>query len=313
MVAPNVQTRSQEPRDWGNYASPSVLPNTPGFIAPLDKLQPLQVGDTASVLNQGRWVCDSTGTLGGGTAVWLAECGRTQGFQSSATADNYASTVVGDMPGADDFIVTALCMPFNDRNTSGNQIIAENVLGSTGWRIAWIFGTLSFSVFDSLGNEIAADAGASDYDGLMAKGRMHVLTLRARQAGGVLSVEGWCGPARIASPSSSAAAGMSPAVAGTLQLGQGVGFTTVPLDGAVFGLGYFEGTVTDDVLRQVQGDALMCGTLPIVSPIAYTRQYCGYDLTQGAPSGASWPACIGGIPLARQGTPSGCRGYFPAV
>lgn len=46
---PNVQTRNQYGRDWGNYTDVAALPNTPGLIAPVNLLTPLETGDTALV------------------------------------------------------------------------------------------------------------------------------------------------------------------------------------------------------------------------------------------------------------------------
>lgn len=70
LVTPNVQPRNQFPRDWGDYATPDLLPNCSGFTAPANKLVPLEAGDTAYVTNRGRWYCESAGTPGAGDAIW---------------------------------------------------------------------------------------------------------------------------------------------------------------------------------------------------------------------------------------------------
>lgn len=69
--SPNVQPRNGHHQDWGIYESPDLLPNRPGFTAPANLLEPLDLGDTAYVDGQGRWYCDSAGTPGLGDAVWF--------------------------------------------------------------------------------------------------------------------------------------------------------------------------------------------------------------------------------------------------
>lgn len=70
---PNSQARGGFHRDWGNYATLNDLPNRPGFVAPVDQIDPLESGDGAYVDGQGRWYCDSAGTPGAGDAVWFPD------------------------------------------------------------------------------------------------------------------------------------------------------------------------------------------------------------------------------------------------
>ena len=69
-VAPHFQTRSQQPRDWGNYASLLVLPNAAGWLGGSSASFPLEEGDTAYVIGSGPAYCVSAGTPGSLNAVW---------------------------------------------------------------------------------------------------------------------------------------------------------------------------------------------------------------------------------------------------
>ena len=310
-VTPNTQPRNRQPRDWGNYSGPEHLPNGLLFTGPASIISPLEAGDTATVLGRGTWDCVSAGTPGVGDAVWTCQAGKSQGFQTGNAADYYQDPAAGTAPGADDFVVLAACATFENRDPGGVQIVAQNVSGLSGWRIAWSFGSLIFEAFDSTGASVITGPGLVDYYPDAAKGHLHALALRARQVGGVLSVEGWLGPCRIAAPVTGAA-GMNPAVAGQLSLGANAIFSAA-FNGAVFGLGYYEGTVSDDDLREALGDTIMQGTVPLKTSIPFSLLYDGWALTQGAPSGAVWTPTVGPSTLARQGAPAGSRAYFPAL
>lgn len=67
---PNAQQRNQYGRDWGNYSSPSVLPNCSGWVGSSTNF--LEAGDTAYVTttSAGRYHCTSAGTPGLLDAVW---------------------------------------------------------------------------------------------------------------------------------------------------------------------------------------------------------------------------------------------------
>lgn len=69
-VAPSFQTRSQQPRDWGNYASLLVLPNAAGWLGGVAPAFPLEEGDTAYVIGSGPAYCVSAGVPGSLNAVW---------------------------------------------------------------------------------------------------------------------------------------------------------------------------------------------------------------------------------------------------
>ena len=71
---PNLQSRDQNHRDWGNFASGPVLPNASG--APLlasSEWSKLEAGDQAQVIlatHAETWICFDPGTDGGNDAVW---------------------------------------------------------------------------------------------------------------------------------------------------------------------------------------------------------------------------------------------------
>lgn len=70
---PNAgQTRNQNGRDWGNYASLAVLPNAASWAGGTEPARPLEAGDTAYVTGTGRVHCTSAGTPGGLNATWVA-------------------------------------------------------------------------------------------------------------------------------------------------------------------------------------------------------------------------------------------------
>lgn len=71
-VTPNAQTRNGHSRDWGNYASLSLLPNATGWVGGVLKATPLEEGDPAYVTGIGRVYCVSPGTPGLLDAVWSA-------------------------------------------------------------------------------------------------------------------------------------------------------------------------------------------------------------------------------------------------
>lgn len=310
-VTPTAQpARNRQPRDWGNYASPELLPNAVGFTTPADVLTPLEAGDTAHVANRAVWSCESAGAAGAGDATWTCELSRSQGFQTANIADYYLDPAAGTAPGADDFLVLTTFALFSDPNPGGVQIIAQSVSGASGWRIAFSFGVLICEVYDGTGASIVTGPGPAGFNPDMCKGHLLALALRARQVGGVLSVECWLGPCRVSVDSG--AAGMTPSVAGQLSVGANAVFSDA-LNGAVFGVGYYEGTVTDDELRQAMGACIVQGEPPQMSTVPYDLLYSGWSLAQGSPAGAVWTPTIGASTLNRQGAASGVRGLFPAL
>ena len=76
-VAPSVQPRNRQPRDWGNYASLADMPNGSGWLGGATASTPLEQGDTAFLIGTGRTYCMSAGTPGSLDAVW-----RVTGAQS---------------------------------------------------------------------------------------------------------------------------------------------------------------------------------------------------------------------------------------
>lgn len=230
------------------------------------------------------------------------------GFASAALTDHYAADTVGVAPGADDFIVIVLATSFAIDLTKV-QIIAENRDGSTGWRIAWEYGFLVFSAFDGSGSNVQAPAGVNNYLIQQAKGHLHALALRARQVTGALEVTGWCGPVQVAA-AVTGAAGMDPATGGTLQLATGTAFgDEAALNGAVFGLGYVEGTLTDAELRELLGRAITYGDIPTdAAPLDLV--YSGETI---AALPATWSPVVGTGDLDRAGSPTSEIAYFPPV
>jgi hypothetical protein len=264
--------------------------------------------DVAAKLSSPAGAVDGDMLIYDGSA-WIRAVEPT-GFGSTSLASIYQAGGPGYMPGADDFIVLVNFVPFANYDTAKVHIIAENRNGATGWRISVAYGALIFQAFDGTGASCESSPGASDYVATRAKGMMHALGLRARQVGGVLSVEGWLGPCRISAPDTGAA-GMAAASAGTLQLGGGTAFgDEVALNGAVFGVAYKAGTLTDDEMRAVMGRMLRSHDVPTAG---MDRVYRGRDLAQGTPAGATWAPAVGAGNLVRVGTPPGVRGYFPPV
>lgn len=311
MVTPNAQPRNGHGRNWGNYSAPEFLPNAILFVSPSVTLAPLEAGDEATVDGRGTWSCTSVGTPGLGDAVWTCQAGKSQGFKSENPADYYRDPIAGNAPGADDFVVVVACTTFADRDPGGVQIVAQNVNGFTGWRIAWSFDALVFEIFDGTATPISTGPGVTNYNQFLSKGHLHALALRAQSVSGVLSVDGWIGPARFAAPASRTSS-MSPAVGGQLSMGADAVFSSA-FNGGIFGMGYYEGTVTDDELRETLGDTIMQGGVPVKTAIPFTLLYDGWSLAQGAPSGAVWTPSVGTGTLDRQGTPAGCRAFFPAL
>lgn len=69
-ATPNIQPRNQFPRDWGNYAGFTVLPNASAWAGGTNPVKLLEAGDTAFVAGVGLVYCVSAGTAGALDAVW---------------------------------------------------------------------------------------------------------------------------------------------------------------------------------------------------------------------------------------------------
>lgn len=93
---PFGQTRNQNGRDWGNYASLTACPNGSTWAgADTDSLE---AGDTAYVTGTGRVHCTSAGTPGALDAVWVATGGatsRTIDLVFQGVCEGTAPVVVG--------------------------------------------------------------------------------------------------------------------------------------------------------------------------------------------------------------------------
>lgn len=73
---PNLQPRSQHHNDWGVFDSTDELPNASGAPLSDPEFPKLEAGDVAYVARR-RYVCENTGTEGGGDAVWYGESSTT--------------------------------------------------------------------------------------------------------------------------------------------------------------------------------------------------------------------------------------------
>lgn len=70
---PHEQPRNEQPRDYGNYTTPVLLPNAAGNPLPSPRFF-LEAGDTATVdvgAAAGNYRCQDPGTPGGGDAIWV--------------------------------------------------------------------------------------------------------------------------------------------------------------------------------------------------------------------------------------------------
>lgn len=88
-VTPNAQARNGHPRDWGNYASLTALPNASAWAGGVLLATPLEQGDTAFLIGTGSVECTIAGTPGLLDAVW-AVTGKTSIIMPVA-----ASTLAG--------------------------------------------------------------------------------------------------------------------------------------------------------------------------------------------------------------------------
>lgn len=229
------------------------------------------------------------------------------GFQSSASTDFYRASAALVCPGADDFLVVALAIPFTGRDLSKIHTIAENVSGSSGWRLTWGYGALLCNVFDSTNDLIAASIPTAIFDPVREAGRMLVAALRVRQVGGFTQVSLWVGPAQKA-VTTGPNPGVAPSAAGLLAVGYADLFGEgTALDAGVMGLGYYEGTVTDDTLRVLMGRCGADGALP-TDVITWTTAWLGSSL---ATVTSTINASVGTGTLNRQGSPTTITGFFP--
>lgn len=227
------------------------------------------------------------------------------GFQSTASTDFYQSSATV-FPGADDFIVVALAVPFTGRNGSKIHTIAENVSGTTGWRLLWNYGFLYAVVRDGSNAELEVSIPLTTYTPVQRSGEFLAAALRVRQVGGVLEASLWVGPASKAlntgaNPGMAASSGLL-AVGFADRFGEGVA-----LDGAVLGLGYYEGTITDSDLRTLMGRCYGDRALP-TDVITWTTAWLGSAFST-AP--ATVNASVGTGVLNRQGSPTPITGFFP--
>ena len=242
--------------------------------------------------------------IGGGPAESAVP---SSGFQSSATTDFYRASAIGVCPGSNDFLVVALAVPFTERDGSKIHTIADNSSGSTGWRITWGYGLILANVFDSLGGLVAVSVPSSVFDPGSHAGDLLCVALRVRQVLGVTQASVWVGPAQRA-VANGTDPGVAPSTAGLLAVGFADLFGEgTSLDGGVLGLGYYNGTITDDVLRVLMGRCGHDGELP-TDVITWTTAWLGSVLST-APATAV--ASVGTGTLNRQGSPTPISGFFP--
>jgi hypothetical protein len=175
-----------------------------------------------------------------------------------------------------------------------------------GWRFNWDGGNL-FAAVGVTGPGTVTPITGGDYESGDEKGKLHVVTLRVYQSGGSTVVEIWLGPAVFVTASGAANVIPAGAVQMTVAFGSVFGNERA-LNGGVYGLGYYAGTVTNDQLRQLAGRA--CAQQALPRNFAWTNAWAGIDVV-GAP--ASWPAIAGGVALERVGAPTGSQAYFPPV
>jgi hypothetical protein len=276
-------------------------------VSPLSQIQPLEAGDEAYVQDVGPVFCSVVGTIGAGDSVWQPiGTGVASGFQTQSAANFYSASVAGVCPGANDFIVVALAVPFTGRAGGFEQMIAATTSGNTGWRLGWIFGQLGLQVFDGGGGpplNLGIPISVVAIEQLA--GKQHAICARVRQVGGNTDISLWVGPAQKGSLVG--VAGVSPSALGTLRVGSALGGSVIEMDGCVCGLGYYEGTQTDDQLRVLMGRCIKDWDLPL-DLVPWTSAWTGADLAGVA---ASIPATVGTGTLTRQGAPTTIAGYFP--
>ena len=229
------------------------------------------------------------------------------GFQSSNAADYYQASTTGLCPGADDFVAVVLAAPYTERDGANVQVLVETTSGNSGWRLSWAYGQLQVDVCDGAGSFQSVALSTISHDARAQAGRLHAIGVRVRQVGGFTELGLWIGPARkgvFTGPN----AGVTPATAGTFRVGYGTTFGAVAVDAAVLGVAYYDGTLTDDVLRMVLGKAAVTGILP-TDVVTWSTAWVGTAFV-GVPS--SVPATVGSGTLTKQGSPTAIAGYFPA-
>lgn len=113
---PNLQTRSQYQRNWGNYATSADLPNATGLPLAANEFSKLEAGDQAySVGDAATYTCTAVGTVGGGDATWTAPAAAFDHFE--------ASIIVGNIPEGDP--ATAQAAPFRYVGDPGDGSVLE--------------------------------------------------------------------------------------------------------------------------------------------------------------------------------------------
>ena len=229
-----------------------------------------------------------------------------QGFQTSVLTDYYKSSGVGVCPGSNDFIFTALTVPFTSRNAAKVQFIAQCVNGATGWRLFWAYGSLRADVFDGTGTLVSATVPVTEFDSRQHAGDMHVVTLRCRQVTNT-EVSVWVGSGqRVLQASTNP--NILPGTTANLLLGSGTfSGDEVAMEGGIYGFGYYAGTLTDDQLRTITGRCAAQGTLPL-DVITWTNAYTGSSFL-GVPGTVS--PVVGSGDLTKQGSPTYSTAFFP--
>lgn len=229
-----------------------------------------------------------------------------QGFQTSVITDYYKSTSTGVCPGSNNFIVTALTVPFTSRNAAKVQFIAECIDGATGWRLFWAYGSLRADVFDGTGTMVSATVPVTEFDSRQHAGDMHIVTLRCRQVTNT-EVSVWVGSGQRVLQSSTNP-NVLPGATANLFLGSGTfAGDEVATEGGIYGLGYYSGTVTDDQLRTITGRCAAQGALPL-DVITWTNAYLGSSFL-GVPGTVS--PDVGTGDLGKQGSPTYSTAFFP--
>jgi len=195
-----------------------------------------------------------------------------QGFKTTNLADVYRSNANGVLPGANNFVAVGLTFPFDNRDTGGYQLLVNNFFQSGaeiyGWGIYWSYGNITVGYIRNNGGTgflEEASVAQSAWNDVHRKGTFQAVGIRLSGAGpssaGTLEI--WLGGAIFATSTAAGNGALRVNTGGPLNLGGGgLFFQELAMQGACCGLGYFEGTTTNDNMRGIMIDSLQIGRVP---------------------------------------------------
>ena len=254
-------------------------------------------------------ISGSVGGGGGGSTPQITYP-NIQGFQTSDLANIYQSNAIGVCPGADNFIAVGLCFPFDNRNSGGYQLLLNNFYQSGpniyGWGIFWNYGVISVGYIRNDGSNGTLELSSvsqTNWNDIQKKGTFHAIGLRlyGAGAGSAGTLEIWINGCMFLSTVAGGNGILRVNTGGNMSLGGGgLYFQELPMNGGVCGFGYYQGTVTTDLMREIMIDSYQIGKVP-AGKVAWNVIANG---SQMVTTPSSFTSTVGSVLFNKVGSPT---------